>query len=113
MTDLVERLRSFVSGPHERGAKYSTASWMPPEVLLEAADRITALEAEVGRMQQEYVDANEARIDAEAALTTATGRVRVLEDALRFGVEATSRHGGAAEFLKAARAALNQQKGGE
>ena len=81
MSDMAERLRAYVSGPHERGQKYTVVCGMDGQILLdaaaenarlrqnaakwdrtgqataqlenEAADRIAALQAEVAGLKHD------------------------------------------------------------
>lgn len=57
INDIKERLRDMVSGPHKRGRKYTVAVIASGETLLEAADRIEALEAEVERLEEKLMEA--------------------------------------------------------
>lgn len=45
MVDIAERLRMYVSGPHERGDKYTTVYNLDGRLLLDAADKIERLRA--------------------------------------------------------------------
>ena len=43
MTDIVDRLRYNVSGPHKRGREYTASVGLEGRILIEAADEIERL----------------------------------------------------------------------
>lgn len=65
---LVERLDRLVDAQIEDNLEYIRAA---DEAMSEAATALEAQAAELAEVRQQYVDANEARIDAEAQLAEA------------------------------------------